>query len=1029
MFTDIFIKRPVLAVCVTLLITLLGIQALKGMQVRQYPEMTNTVITVTTNYYGAGSDLIQGFITVPLEQAVAQADNIDYITSSSQMGRSTITVNMKLNTDPNSALADILSRVNSVKSQLPSDAEDPTIALSTGATTSVMYIGFSSSELEGPQITDYINRVVSPQLFTVNGVAKVTLYGGNNYSLRIWLDPQKLAAHGITSQEVMSVLRANNFQSSSGQVIGYFTLFNTNTHTQVTDAEGLADLVVASRDGGVIRVRDVADVSLDANHDSFRAVVNGDKAVLLAIDATPTANLLNIAEDVRAMLPVLEKNLPSAMSMKIIYDSTIAIDESIQEVIKTIFEAAVIVLIVITLFMGSFRAVIIPIVTIPTSMIGVVMLMSAFGFTINLMTLLAMVLAIGLVVDDAIVVVENVDRHIHNGLNPFRAAILGTREIAIPVISMTITLSAVYSPIALMGGITGSLFTEFALTLAGAVLISGVIALTLSPMMCSKLLLENKKPGVFERTVNGFLDKLTGAYAKMLDAVLASRTPIVISAVIIALTLPFLFMYSSSELAPYEDIGAYSMLGTAPNNANLDYIEDGVKKLSDTAMKDPDVEATLGFAGVPSSNQAMQIMVLKSYDQRGPLVDSMNRLTPELSKNPNLKSSVFQMPALPGASSGLPVQLVIMTPNSFEQLFDVSKTVREKADKSGLFVYSDTDLNYDSPSLDITVNREKAGAYGITMSDIGQTLSAMVADGYVNRVAINGRSYEVIPQTVRDFRKSPQDLSSYYVKSTVGEMIPLGSVIDINVKTEPRTLNHMSQQNAVTLSFVLMPGVTMGDAIDFFENEVVPSLPTGYMHDYKGESRQFTTEGSSLATTFGLAVLIVFLVLACQFESWRDPCVILIAVPLAISGAMVFLSLGVATLNIYTEVGLITLAGLISKHGILICEVSREQQLKNGKNKIEAVREAAKVRLRPILMTTGAMVAGLLPLLVATGAGAASRFSIGLVIVAGLTIGTMFTLFVLPVIYSFIGENHKPLPEFVEDEAPAGGAKAVPAAE
>ena len=1024
MFTDIFIKRPVLAVCISLLITLLGLQSLKNMAVRQYPDMTNTVITVTTSYYGAGADLIQGFITAPIEQAVAQADSIDYMTSSSKMGSSTITIYMKLNTDPNGALADVMSRVNSVKSQLPSDAQDPTISLSTGSTTSVLYIAFSSDVMDGPQITDYLNRVVIPQLFTVNGVAKVNLYGGNEYALRIWIDPLKLAAHQLTAQDVVNVLKANNFQTSSGQINNYYTLMNTNTNTQVANADELSELIVASKNGAVVRMKDVAKISMATSHDSFRSIANGQKGVVAAIDATPTANPLDIAAGVTALMPTLEKGLPSTLKMNTIYDSTISIDESINEVIHTIVEAAIIVLVVITLFMGSFRAVVIPIITIPLSMIGVIMLMSLFGFSINLMTLLAMVLAIGLVVDDAIVVVENVDRHIKNGLSPFKAAIIGTREIAIPVISMTITLGAVYSPIALMGGITGSLFTEFALTLAGSVLISGIIALTLSPMMCSKMLKAEEKPGKFESIVNRILNRITEIYTGMLDAVLTTRTPIVIVAIVIMASLPLLFKYCSSELAPYEDSGAFMMMGKAPTNANLDYIEDGIKKLNNEAAKDPAVLNTLGMIGTPASNQGMAILVLKEFNEREKQSEVIKRVSPLLTKSPNINATVFQMPPLPGSSSGLPMQFVLMTPNSFEELYDVSEQVMEKARKSGLFVYFDSDLSYDSPTLYIDVDRKKAGAYGITMSDIGQTLSTIIADGYVNRVSIDGRSYEVIPQSERIERMNPDSLNKYFVKSQSGDMISLRSILNVKVKAEPATLSKMSQQNAATLSFALSPGVNMGEAVSFFENEVVPTLPAGYTHNYKGESRQFTTEGSSLASTFALAVFIIFLVLACQFESWRDPCVILIAVPLAISGALLFLSVGMASLNIYTEVGLITLVGLISKHGILICEVSREEQLKNGCSKIEAVKRAASVRLRPILMTTAAMVAGLVPLLTAAGAGAESRFSIGLVIVAGLSIGTMFTLFVLPVIYSFVGENHKPLPEFTEEELNAEIKKA-----
>lgn len=1008
-FTDIFIKRPVLAISISLLITLLGLQALKGMAVRQYPNMTNTVIKVTTSYYGASSDLIQGFITQPLQQAIAQADNIDYISSTSQMGTSTITVNMKLNTDPNGALADVLSRVNSVKSQLPSEAEDSSLDLSTGSTTSVQYISFYSDTLSAPQITDYLDRVITPQLFTINGISKVNLYGGSEFALRVWLDPSKMATYNLTTTDVLNVLQANNFQSSAGQIIGWFNLLNTDAQTQVVDVEGLQNLVISSNNGSIVKVQDIAKISMEISHDSYRALANGKQAILIGIDATPTANPLDITKAVNAKLPEFEKNLPSSIKMMPIYDSTIAIDDSIHEVIETIIEAATIVLIVITCFMGSFRAVIIPIITIPLSMIGVIMLMSLFGFSINLMTLLAMVLAIGLVVDDAIVVVENVDRHIKSGVAPFKAAILGTREIAIPVISMTITLGAVYSPIALMGGITGSLFKEFALTLAGSVFISGIIALTLSPMMCSKLLKQNEKESKFESIVNTLLKKLTDAYTRALDQVLHNRGTIIVVAILIFTSLPLLLKYTASELAPYEDMGALMMMSKGPNSANLDFLQDSMGKLAQKSLKDSAVESTISFAGVPASNQGMSILVLKDYTQRDSVSEIIKRLTPAVSNNPNMTASIMQLPALPGASSGYPVQLVLMTPNSFEQLYSVTNDVIEKLQQSGLFIFIDSDLTYDSGTIEITVNREKAGAYGITMKDIGSTLSSMVADGYISRVAIDGRAYEIIPQVERKDRLTPESLNKYFVRSQSGSMVPLGSVINLKVKTKPRVLSQMAQQNAATISMVLNPSSTMGDALNFFNNEIIPNLPAGYTNDYKGESRQYATEGSSLAATFMLAIFIIFLVLACQFESWRDPCVILIAVPLAVSGALLMLSFGIATMNIYTEVGIITLVGLISKHGILICEVCKEQQLKNGLNRMEAIKIAASIRLRPILMTTAAMVAGLLPLLSASGAGAESRFSIGLVIVAGLSIGTLFTLFVLPVIYTFIGQQHKPL--------------------
>ncbi len=1010
-FTDIFIKRPVLAVSISLLITLLGLQAFSKLAVRQYPDMTNTVITVTTSYYGANSDLIQGFITQPLQQAIAQADNIDYITSTSQMGTSTITVNMKLNTDPNGALADVLSRVNSVRSQLPSEAQDPSLTLSTGSSTSVLYLSFYSDTLSAPQITDYLNRVISPQLFTVNGISKVNLYGGSNFALRIWLNPAKMALYGLTASDVLAVLQANNYQASAGQVIGYYNLFNTDAQTQVTDTEGLEELIVSTSKGTVVKIKDLAIVTMETSHDSYRALANGSQAVLIGIDATPTANPLDIAKDVNKLLPAFEKNLPPSIKMQPIYDSTVAIDESINEVIHTIVEAAIIVLIVITLFMGSFRAVIIPIITIPLSMIGVLMLMDVCGFSINLLTLLAMVLAIGLVVDDAIVVVENVDRHIKEGATPFVASIRATREIAVPVISMTITLCAVYSPIALMGGITGSLFKEFALTLAGAVLISGIIALTLSPMMCSKMLKQETKESFFAKLVNTVLNKVTDLYTKALTEILGYRRIIIFSSAIIFCSLPFLFKYTASELAPYEDNGAYMIMSKGTNTANLDLLQDGLSKINKTVLEDPAINATIGFAGMPASNQALSIAVLKDYSEREDISTVMSRITSKISSNPNLTAQSVMPAALPGASSGYPIQLVIMTPNSFAQLSEVTTDIVAKLQKSGLFAFIDPDLSFDSATVEITVNRQKAGAYGITMKDIGSTLSTMVADGYINRVAIDGRAYEVIPQVIRAERLTPESLNSYYVRAQDGTMIPLGSIIEVTTKSSPRVLSQMSQQNAVTISMVLLPSVSMGQAISFFEEEIIPNLPAGYTHDYKGESRQFVTEGSSLVTTFGLAIVIIFLVLACQFESWKDPCVILIAVPLAMSGALLMLALGLATMNIYTQVGLITLVGLIAKHGILMCEVSKEQQLLHGADRIEAIKVAASIRLRPILMTTAAMVAGLLPLLIASGAGAQSRFAIGLVIVAGLSIGTIFTLFVLPVIYSIVGQKHKPLPD------------------
>ncbi len=1016
-FTDIFIRRPVLAISISLLIALLGLQAIFKMQVRQYPDMTNTVVTVSTAYYGASADLIQGFITQPLEQAIAQADNIDYITAQSTMGMSSITVQMKLNTNPNAALADILAKVNSVRAQLPKETQDPTISLSTGGGTGVLYLGFTSKTLSSSQITDYIERVVKPQLFTVGGVAKVDMYGGVPFALRVWLDPQKMAAFNLSASDVTQVLQANNYQSAVGQVNNDFVLYNGSANTQANSPESLEKLVVSSNNGQVIRLGDIAKVTLSRSSDSYRATANGQEAVVGAIEAAPSANPINIAKDVRELLPTIERNMPSTIKMTVMYDSTIAINDSINEVIKTILEAALIVLIVIALFIGSLRSVIIPIITIPLSLIGVALVMQLFGFSWNLMTLLALVLAIGLVVDDAIVVLENVERHIKLGQTPFRAAIIGTREIAVPVISMTIALGAVYAPIALMGGLTGSLFKEFALTLAGAVFISGIIALTLSPVMCATFLKQNEAPNKFELMVHGFLDRLTLRYGKMLAGIMQMRAVVIVFALCACASLPLLFKFIPSELAPAEDNGVVVFMGTAPANANLDFIQDTMDQVNKVLTAQKSVEYAQIFSGIPSANQAFGLATLKPWSQRDQSqTEVANEVTEKIKNIPQMAVTAFQMPSLPGAGSGLPVQFVITTPNNFKSLYQVAAEMLTKVKDNPMFVYSDLDLKYDSATMNIDIDKDKAGAYGVTMQAIGNTLSTMLAGGDINRVDILGRSYKVIPQVERKDRFNPKDLNNYYVKTNSGDLIPLGSLVTIKVTPAPPTLPSFNQQNAATIGAVLAPGTSIGEAVNWLNTESAKVLPKGYGHDYLGESRQYVTEGNALYATFGLALAIIFLVLAIQFESLRDPLVILVSVPLAICGALIALAWGATTLNIYSQIGLITLIGLITKHGILICEVAKEEQLYHGKNRMEAVMEAAKIRLRPILMTTCAMIAGLIPLLYASGAGAASRFSIGIVIVAGLSIGTLFTLFVLPVIYTFLASEHKPLPVFVEED-------------
>jgi multidrug efflux pump len=1015
-FTDIFIRRPVLSVSISLLIVLMGLFSLTKMQVREYPEMVNTVVTVKTNYYGADSNVMEGFITQPLEQAIAQVDNIDFMTSNSESGKSTIVAYMKLNTDPNDTTASVLSKINSVSYKLPKESEAPTVDVSTGSTTDLVYISFYSNELSSTELNDYIVRVIQPQFYTVSGVAKVNLYGGIDFGMRVWLKPEVMASLDISASDVANVISKNNYQSSPGQLNNALNVLNTSINTQVSSVEELENLIIKENDNTIVRLSDISEISLSKSHDYFRALGNNQESVVVAIQTTPTANPLEVMNGINGIMPDIEKSLPSAVKSAIIYDSTIAIQDSIDEVIKTILEAGFIVLIVITLFLGNARAILIPVITIPISLIGVCIVMASLGFSINLMTLLAMVLAIGLVVDDAIVVVENVNRHIiEHKANAFDAAIYGTREIAVPVISMTLTLAAVYAPIALMGGLTGSLFTEFALTLAGAVFVSGIIALTLSPVMCATLF-ENNKESKFEEKINQILNKLTEKYKRSLNIVFDNKNAVYFFAFLIVLSMPFLFKDISSELAPTEDKGVFVMQGTAPNSANLDYIQKSVHSIGEDLMNNEDINGIVSMIGVPNSNQAMVIANLAPWSERDKsqeeIVNEVKNGTKDLV---NINAIPFNIPELPGASSGLPIQLIISTPNKREQLYEVIKNIEEKVVSTGLFVYNNVDLAYDTGKLKIEVDKEKAGSYGITMDSIGQTLSTMVTDGYINRIAIDGRAYEVIIQTERSLRQNPEMLGDYYVKNSSGDMVPLKELISHKVISEPRVLPKYNQLNSANLSLVASPTTTMGDAIEAIESILETDLPKGYMHDYLGEARQYTTEGNSLYITFGLALIIIFLILAIQFESIKDPLVIMTSVPLAISGALIILAWGVSTLNIYSQIGLVTLIGLITKHGILICEVAKENQLIKGMNKVDSIIDAASVRLRPILMTTAAMIAGLIPLLMAQGAGAESRFSIGVVIVFGLFIGTCFTLYVLPTIYLKLGEEHKPLRKINEN--------------
>ncbi|HHF7319240.1 efflux RND transporter permease subunit [Haemophilus influenzae] len=1021
-FTDIFIRRPVLAVSISLLMIILGLQAISKLAVREYPKMTTTVITVSTAYPGADANLIQAFVTSKLEESIAQADNIDYMSSTSAPSSSTITIKMKLNTDPAGALADVLAKVNAVKSALPNGIEDPSVSSSSGG-SGIMYISFRSKKLDSSQVTDYINRVVKPQFFTIEGVAEVQVFGAAEYALRIWLDPQKMAAQNLSAPAVMSALSANNVQTAAGNDNGYYVSYRNKVETTTKSVEQLSNLIISSNGDDLVRLRDIATVELNKESDNSRATANGAESVVLAINPTSTANPLTVAEKIRPLYESIKTQLPDSMESDILYDRTIAINSSIHEVIKTIGEATLIVLVVILMFIGSFRAILIPILAIPISLIGVLMLLQSFNFSINLMTLLALILAIGLVVDDAIVVLENVDRHIKEGETPFRAAIIGTREIAVPVISMTIALIAVYSPMALMGGITGTLFKEFALTLAGAVFISGIVALTLSPMMSSKLLKSNAQPTWLEQKVEHTLGKVNRIYEYMLDLVMLNRKSMLAFAVIIFSTLPFLFNALSSELTPNEDKGAFIAIGNAPSSVNVDYIQNAMQPYMKNVMETPEVSFGMSIAGAPNSNGSLNIITLKDWKERTRKQSVvMNELNAKAKSIPEVSVSAFNFPEIDTGEQGPPVSIVLKTAQDYKSLANTAEKFLNAMKASGKFIYSNLNLTYDTAQMTISVDKEKAGTYGITMQQISNTLGSFLSGATVTRVDVDGRAYKVISQVKRDDRLSPESFQNYYLTASNGQSVPLSSVISMKLETQPTSLPRFSQLNSAEISAVPMPGTSSGDAIAWLQQQANDNLPQGYTYDFKSEARQLVQEGNALTTTFILAVVIIFLVLAIQFESIRDPMVIMISVPLAVSGALVSLNLlsffGIAgtTLNIYSKVGLITLVGLITKHGILMCEVAKEEQLNYGKMRIEAITHAAKVRLRPILMTTAAMVAGLIPLLYATGAGAVSRFSMGIVIVAGLSIGTIFTLFVLPVVYSYVATEHKPLPVFDENK-------------
>lgn len=1026
-FSDIFIRRPVLSTVLGLLILLLGFQGLFNLQVRQYPEVEETVITVTTIYPGASADLIQGFITAPIARAVATTENVDYVTSQSRPSASTVSVQMRLGSDPDVALTEVMSKVQQVRSELPADAKDPTIVKGTGMQFATMYLAMQNPNMSSEQLTEYIERVIRPRMSTIPGVAEVQIIGAANYSMRVWIDPVRLAARQLTAAEVLAGIKASNFLAAPGKTENEYVAYAISMESTLQTPEAFGALPLRATGDDVVRLRDVADIELAAESTDMVVSFNGQPGTFIGVFPTPGANPLDMAGAVTEELPSIQASLPEGMSIEVLYDATESISASIDEVFKTIMEAVLIVIVIILLFLGSFRSVLMPIVTIPLSLIGVCFILFALGYSINLLSLLAMVLAIGLVVDDAIVVVENIHRHIEEGLSPRSAAFVGMKEITGPVVAMTITLAAVFAPLAFTGGLTGSLFREFAMTLAGAVVISGIVALTITPMMSARIL-KRGNHSRFQVIVDTTFDRLANFYERMVSGSLNYR-PVTMLVVLVLLGLTgFMFMNTSSELAPEEDEGALFSLITAPSYATSDYTSLYTTQMRELTKDLPELKANfsiVGFGG--QTNSGIALWAFKDWaDRERSQKEIQQDIQARLSKISGVEALVFAPPSLPGAGGGLPISLVIQSTSDSARVFEVAEKIKEEAQASGRFIVVQNSLAYNAQQVVVTVDRDRAAALNLPVSDVGTTLSLLVGSGSIAQFDRDSNSYDIIMQVPQEYRDNPERLGDFFVRSATGEMVPLSAVITVSTDVAAAAIEQFNQLNSATISALPVPGVSTGDGLAVIEDIAKNTIPDGFFIEYSGQSRLEVEQGNTILIAFTLAVVVIYLVLAAQFESFRDPLIIMMTVPLSIFGAILPLNLGLSTLNIYTQVGLITLIGLITKHGILMVEFANQQREEHGLSRVEAIVASAKVRLRPILMTTAAMALGVVPLIMAAGAGAAARYSMGLVIFTGLIIGTSFTLFVVPMFYTFIAKEKL---EAEEDDHPGSAAQPAPAGE
>ncbi len=1016
---EIFVRRPVLAVVINLALVLVGLRAATQLPVQQYPRIESTSVVITTPYIGASADVIRGFVTTPIERAVSSITGVDYVESSSVASLSTVTVRLKLNHPSTVALAEVGNRLDQIRSELPAEAEPPNVEIQRADRAyATFYVSVTSESMTPPQLTDYLARNIQPRLSTIANVQRVGLEGARPQAMRIWLDAERLAAFGVGPSDVEAALRRNNFLAAVGQAKGNEVQVDLLADTDLRSVEEFERLIVREDGDKIVRISDLGKVELGSEEARANVRYNGKDAVYLSVWPLPGANEIDVAHDLRAELEEIKPILPPETEIALAFDGTVYMENSIREIGTTFVETVAIVGVIVFLFLGSWRSALVPLVTIPISLIGATAAMMAMGFSLNLLTLLAIVLSVGIVVDDAIVVVENISRYMREGKGRIEAALISTRQLFGPIVAMTITLAAVYAPIGLLSGLTGVLFKEFAFTLATAVIVSGFVAVTLSPIMSAYTAPEGGKENAYARFVNRQFNRLSAAYGRALDKLLRFRMQVIaFGAFICVLAVP-LYMFSGQELAPVEDEGFIFMIVNSAPDASLNYTAGHMDKVYEVGKSLPEFEAM--FEIVFSSNGFGGYLFKNWHDRERTAQEIQPQVYGAVSQIKELQIFPVLPPALPGAGN-YDVELVLKGPGTPQQMADYARQLVGAAFGSGKFMFADTDLKIDLPQVRVIVNRERVADLGLDLAEVGQQLGILLAGNYVNRFTLDGRAYKVIPQVGSDSRSVAQNLLSYKIRLADGSQIPVSAIASLETFTAPRTLARFQQADSFRVFGGVNPGVTKADGLETLEAAARQILPAGYTIDYAGESRQLRQEGSTLAGTLGFAIALIYLVLVAQFGSFRDPLVVLLgSVPLALSAALLFTFLGFTTINIYSQIGLITLVGLIAKNGILIVSFANELQ-RQGRDKLYAVREAAITRLRPILMTTAATVFGHMPLVFVTGAGAEARNSIGIMLVTGMAIGTMFTLFILPVIYLVFASDHRP-----ENAGEELGVKALP---